>query len=637
MAHTKKSARKNAYPCSLSSSSPSSESIQRSPSPPPRPIPPHISFDTSFSDYLSSSPENNLNLPINPNPLSIILPPLYTCPPPNLAQVLPHLRKPTIPKRRSMRVQHGIGTSKSSPEKPFYFIISDYETDDSSDTPLRTKKAQTKPITPSKSSFFFEPSQSTPANQKRRLINEIFSSLPKPSQPTTQSKKTTKHSMKTKTTMTITQFLARNKLNNPQRKKMFAPKQNLKLTKPASPEHSPFLQCSPTPNPEHSPVRIPSRSPQKERSPHQECSSAKPFSPSHSPKHSSPVHTPSPSSKSKHSPTSECSSSSTFESSKPSPLTKKIQTKHFLSFHQKTPKISKTNGLNALLESGEFLYLINLINGNVVQHHTDALGWTSFLKTSKHYYLDVVRAFYYNATTFPDKSLIISTIKVIKIRLTPAILASILQLPTEGPSVFGNKWYSTLNLKETKVLSDLFQECSTRYLSTYLKPLLKVFNNMSQHTLLPHCGSHEYVSANDALIIYHLLNCKRLNLPRVIIQHMIYAATKDYKKNTIPYGMILTKIFRHFGIPLSTEKSLIKISKFSTNNLSHMRKTFSEQHYNSMSTSTRSGDYSFENMAHRTTRSQAGNSTSPLHLIPLQVPNPGKSSSSEGSSPSLAS
>nr|XP_012568469.1 pollen-specific leucine-rich repeat extensin-like protein 2 [Cicer arietinum] len=291
-ARTKQSTRKNAYPCSPSSSSPSSDSIQRSPSPPPRPTPPHIFFDTTFSDYLSSSPENNPN-PINTNLLSIVLPPLYTCPPPNLAQVPPHLLKPTIPTRHSMRVKSGIGTSTTSNVKPFYFIISDSKTGDSSDTPLHTtatEKAKTQPITPSKYFFSSEPSQSTPPNQKRRLINEIFSSLPKPYQPSSQSKKPTPNSMKTKTTMTIAQFLSRNKLRNPQTNN--APKQNLKLTKPASLEHSPFPQCSPALTPERSPnqerplVRIPSSSPQQELSPHQERSHARPSSTSHPQEHS---------------------------------------------------------------------------------------------------------------------------------------------------------------------------------------------------------------------------------------------------------------------------------------------------------------------------------------------------------------
>nr|XP_027186191.1 protein piccolo-like [Cicer arietinum] len=489
IARTKQSARKNTSPCSPSFSSPSSDYVERSPSPPPRPTPPHTSSD------------NNQEI-FNLNPLSTILPPLYTRPTPNLAQVPPHLRNQTIPKRHSMRVQSGIRTSKPSNLKPHYFIISDSETNDSSDSfpPTSTRApTNTKPTIPSKSTFSSEPSQSTPPNQKRRLINEIVSPLTKRTEPPSQSKPKTKP-MKTKSAMTIAQFLARKNLPNPQRRKTLAPKQNLKHCQPTSPEHSP--QCSPhqpqerSPILECSPVQTPFSPPSQERSPNQERFSA-----------------------------------------------------HTVSPPESTPR-------------------------NDVQHHTYALGWTSFLQTSECYYPYVVRAFYCNAKTFADKSLIISTIKGIEIRLTPNILVSILQLPTEGPSMFGNNWYSTLNRQKTEVLSDMFQEGSTGYLSTYLKPLPKVFNNMCQHTLIPHCGSHEYVSDNDALLIHHLLNCKRLNMPHVILQHMICATTKDYKKNNVPYGMVLTKVFRYFGVSLSSEKSLIKISKFSTKNLSHMRKTF---------------------------------------------------------------
>nr|XP_012567453.1 cell wall protein RBR3-like [Cicer arietinum] len=75
---------------------------------------------------------------------------------------------------------------------------------------------------------------------------------------------------------------------------------------------------------------------------------------------------------------------------------------------------------------------------------------------------------------------------------------------------------------------------------------------MCQHTLIPHCESHEYVSDNDALLIHHLLNCKRLNLLYIILQHMICAATKDYRKNIVPYGMVLTKVFSTNPIPFSS-------------------------------------------------------------------------------------
>nr|XP_004498038.1 uncharacterized protein PB18E9.04c-like [Cicer arietinum] len=406
MARTKQSACKNASPCTPPSSSSSYQSIERSPSPPPRPTPPHTS---------SASPSSNTNQEVlNLIPLSTFLPPLYTRPTPNFAQVPPHLRTRITPPQRSMRVQSGIGTSKSMNPKPHYFIISDSESDDSSDScppvaksptqpepqikttptaptpPPQNPSTTTKPSTPSKSAFSSERSHSTPPHQKWRSINDIT-----------------------------------------------------------------------TPPPESSP--LPQPSPQK-----------------HTKRSSSP----------------QSASTSTSSDSEPSPPAKKPK--------QTTPP------------------LISPAKTKLFQEK-----WAQR------------------------------------------------PLPTKGPSVFGDHWYSVLGLRKTEVLANLYEENSTRHLATYLKPLPKVFNNMCQHTLIPHCGSHEYVSDNDALLIHHLLNCKRLNLPYVILQHMICAANKDYKKNTVPYGMVLTKIFRHFGVSLASEKSLIKISKFSTKNLSHMRKTSS--------------------------------------------------------------
>nr|XP_004514180.1 pollen-specific leucine-rich repeat extensin-like protein 2 [Cicer arietinum] len=299
MARTKQSARQNASPCSPSSSSPSSDSVERSPSPPPRPTPPQ-------PPLIQPSSNNNQEI-FNPNPLYTILPPLYTRPTPKLAQVPPHLCNQTIPQRRSMRVQSGIGTSKPSNLKPHYFIISDSETDDSSysfpPTPARAP-TNTKPTTPSKSTFSSEPSQSTPPNQKRRLINEIVSPLTKRTKPPSQSKPKTKP-MKTKSTMTIAQFFARKNLPNPQRRKILAPKQNLKHCQPTSPEHSP--QCSPPQPQERSPVQTLFSPPSQECSPNQECSLAHTISPPES----TPRPQPSPSTHAKRYPTPERSSTST--------------------------------------------------------------------------------------------------------------------------------------------------------------------------------------------------------------------------------------------------------------------------------------------------------------------------------------
>nr|XP_012575286.1 mucin-2-like [Cicer arietinum] len=264
MARTKQSARKNASPCTPPYSSSSYQSIKRSPSPPPHPSPPH----TSSASPSSHTSQEVLNL----IPLSTFLPPLYTRPTPNFAQVPPHLRTRITPPRRFMRVQPGIGTSKSMNPKPHYFIISDSESDDSSDScppvaksptqpepqrnttpttptpPPQNPSTSTKPSTPSKSAFSSEPSHSTPPHQKQRSINDIVSPSTNQKESLSQSKPPTKH-MRTKNTITIAQFLARKNLPNPQRKKTLAPKQNLKTKR--SQEHIPspstlFAQTSGT-------------------------------------------------------------------------------------------------------------------------------------------------------------------------------------------------------------------------------------------------------------------------------------------------------------------------------------------------------------------------------------------------------
>nr|XP_012574239.1 proline-rich receptor-like protein kinase PERK9 [Cicer arietinum] len=389
MAQTKQSARKNASPCTPPSSSSSYESVECSPSPPPRPTPPHTS---------SASPPSNTSQEIlNLIPLSTFLPSLYTRPTPNFAQVPPHLRTQNTHPLRSMRVQSGIGTSKPLNPKPHYFIISDSKSDDSSDscspsakpltqpepstntliktTPLATTPppqhpsstsaqapSNTKPSTPSKSTLSFELSQSTPPHQKRRSINDIVTPPTKQNEPLSQPKPQTKI-MKTKITMSIAQYLA---------------------------------QSSPHPQ-------------------------------------------PSPQTHTKHSPSPQSSSPSTSSASESSPPSKKPkQTTPPLISPEKS-KLFKEKWAQRPVEIGRVFVFDNLVvDDNVVQHHTDALGWTSFLKISESYYPDVVRAFYCNAKTFADKSLIISTIKGVEIKLTPNILASILQLPKEDPSVFGD-------------------------------------------------------------------------------------------------------------------------------------------------------------------------------------------------------
>nr|XP_012573210.1 uncharacterized protein PB18E9.04c-like [Cicer arietinum] len=405
MARTKQSARKNVSPCTPPSSSSSYQSRERSPSPPPRPSPPHPS---------SASPSShNSQEVLNLIPLSTFLPPLYTRPTPNFAQVPPHLRTRITHPRRSMRVQSGIGTSKSINPKPFYFIISDSESDDSSDScppvaksliqtepqrntmptvptpPPQIPSTTTKPSTPSKSTFSSEPSHSTPLHQKRRSLNDIVSPSTNQKEPISQPKPPTKP-MRTKNTITIAQFLARKNLPNPQRKKTLAPKQNLKT------------------------------------------------------------------------------------------------------------------------------------NGNAVLHHTDVLGWTSFLKISESYFPDV--------------------------------------LPTEGPSVFGDNWYLVLGLRKTNVLAELFEENSTRFLATYLKPLPKEISDKTptlERSPPPPERSPELIPSPSTLFAQ-----TSGNVPSHIPSYSqpLHCPTHDF--STILSNPLLSTMSPLFVSPQKTSSSIFGISQF---------------------------------------------------------------------------
>nr|XP_004515961.1 serine/arginine repetitive matrix protein 1-like [Cicer arietinum] len=464
-----------------------SPSPSPSPSPPSRPTPPHSSSEKTFSDYLSSSPEPC------PQPLSTKLPPLFQCPTHSFNQCPPHLRNTMNPSsntsssnRRSAHNQARIGISKTKKVDTTIYTISDDDSEPS--TP------QHKPE-----------SQATHASQPT-----------KPKSP--EILKTQPRKPKSKSPSTLSQFLASQKLKIPKKSQM-----NTSQERPSPPLQSQERSSPPL-------------QPQERSSPPQERSSP-PLQPQ---KRSSPPPQP-----------QECSSSQLSPQERSSTKQPTKERSPFKTPTQKTKETSTTTNLKSFTKpSSSKILILPLISSKIqnifsekwtqcpigigrvfnfeklqiegisIQHHTDALGWTDFLKISDCHYPQVIRAFYFKAEAFEDKSLIVSTLKGIVIRLAPLILADILKIPSEGLTIFGKDWYTTLNISKEEVFQELFVDGTTKCLLADLKPLPKFFNNIGQHNILPHCGSHEFVYDNDALVIYHLLHCKKLNLPYLIIQHI---------------------------------------------------------------------------------------------------------------------
>jgi len=82
---------------------------------------------------------------------------------------------------------------------------------------------------------------------------------------------------------------------------------------------------------------------------------------------------------------------------------------------------------------------------------------------------------------FPEKSLIVSMIKDIEIRLTPKVISDIFGISNSGQNVFGDKWFEELGVDPTNVYKLLFKP----NVSSNLLPTPKMLNGISQHYVLP--------------------------------------------------------------------------------------------------------------------------------------------------------
>lgn len=207
----------------------------------------------------------------------------------------------------------------------------------------------------------------------------------------------------------------------------------------------------------------------------------------------------------------------------------------------------------------------------LLRRFTDAMGWTSFLQIRERNYPKLIKAFYFQVETLPDKNLFVSFIKGVKISLTPQVIHKNLGLLADGSSVHGDSWDIDLRLDLVQECQKLFQPNTRGHTSANLEPIPKMLNLLSQHSLIPRRGNQGNVTKNDLMIIHHIFKGKRLSLPHVIIQHMIVAARDTNKKHFLPYGMMLTKIFLKKEVPLDGEALIFEISKFTPKNISHMK------------------------------------------------------------------
>ncbi|GAU36116.1 hypothetical protein TSUD_374770 [Trifolium subterraneum] len=204
-----------------------------------------------------------------------------------------------------------------------------------------------------------------------------------------------------------------------------------------------------------------------------------------------------------------------------------------------------------------------------------SIGGVDFFNIKETVYPLLVQTFYFNAQVFPEKDLITSNIKDVELVVDPYVIGSLIGIKSEGLEVYGNDWYDQVKINKEDLKKKMFTEEGAKKNappSSMLKTEYKVLHNMCQHSFFPRTGSKDKVTDLDLLMMYHMAKGVKLNLPYIILHHMIHAATSGFKKISLPYAMLLTRVFRLYYADMDNTPSENHYYTFSLKYVSHMKK-----------------------------------------------------------------
>ncbi|GAU39253.1 hypothetical protein TSUD_397000 [Trifolium subterraneum] len=215
------------------------------------------------------------------------------------------------------------------------------------------------------------------------------------------------------------------------------------------------------------------------------------------------------------------------------------------------------------------------IGGVNLVKFVEPFEWKSFFHIKETVYPLLVQTFYFNAMVFPEKDLITSNIKDVELVVDPYVIGSLIGIKSEGMKVYGNDWYDHVKINKEDLKKKMFTEEGAKKNappSSMLKTEYKLLHNMCQHSFFPRIGSKDKVTDLDLLMMYHMAKRVKLNLPYVILHHMIHAATSGFKKIALPYAMLLTRVFRLYYADMNDTPFENYYYTFSLKNVSHMKK-----------------------------------------------------------------
>ncbi|GAB2297755.1 hypothetical protein Dimus_031842 [Dionaea muscipula] len=156
------------------------------------------------------------------------------------------------------------------------------------------------------------------------------------------------------------------------------------------------------------------------------------------------------------------------------------------------------------------------------------------------------------------KDVVKSKVRGVEIQFDHEKLATILGIPGNNGicEYVKDVWEESKYIKPLEI-TERFANNETltaarRVQSTEMKPFQRFVHFIVMKNIVPRFGKRDTTSFMDLTYMDHLVNRRRINLPRVMMRHMAYViSVKDHE---LPYGDWMTMVFEAFGVPLVNKK-----------------------------------------------------------------------------------
>lgn len=184
----------------------------------------------------------------------------------------------------------------------------------------------------------------------------------------------------------------------------------------------------------------------------------------------------------------------------------------------------------------------------------DALGWTPIICMDHKIFPRLVRLFYCNFEFDRQQPSITSLVNGTSIHITCDSLSVILGIPNEGIKCYKS---GTWDSSDCHILDALRLVCGNDKIMASVRPHIRslparnrLLHDMVMSMFLPRGCSRDRVSRTDLFLLKKILCGERVNLPYMIIHHMIDSLSNKY----LPYGMLLTKVFVACNVDIANDE-----------------------------------------------------------------------------------